>query len=94
LSPAPVDDLRGRLEGFADVLTIEDHYAAGGLGTIVAEIVAESGARCRLVRLGVKEGPDGISGSLPYLLRRHGLSRESIVAAAKAAVEARKRSGS
>jgi transketolase len=94
LNPAPVDDLRGRLEGFDDVVTIEDHYAAGGLGSIVAEVIAESGARCRLLRLGVKEGPDGLSGSLPYLLKRHGLSRESIVAAAEAAVEARKRSDS
>jgi transketolase len=93
LNPAPVDDLRGRLECFGDVVTVEDHYAAGGLGTLVAEIVAENGIPCRLVRLGVKEGPDGLSGSRPYLLRRHGLSRESIVAAATAAVEARKRSG-
>jgi transketolase len=92
LNPAPVDDLRGRLESFDDVVTIEDHYASGGLGSIVAEILAESDIRCRLVRLGVKDGPDGLSGSLPYLLRRHGLSRESIVEAAKAAVEARKRS--
>jgi transketolase len=94
LNPAPVDDLRGRLESFDDVVTVEDHYAAGGLGSIVAEIIADSGIRCRLVRLGVREGPDGLSGSLPYLLRRHGLTRESIVAAAKAAVEARKRSDS
>lgn len=94
LNPAPVDDLRGRLESFADVVTVEDHYAAGGLGTIVAEILSESGIRCRLLRLGVKEGPDGLSGSFPYLLSRHGLSRDAIVAAAKAAVEARKRSDS
>jgi transketolase len=92
LNPAPVDDLRGRLESFDDVVTIEDHYASGGLGSIVAEILAESAIRCRLVRLGVKDGPDGLSGSLTYLLQRHGLSRESIVEAAKAAVEARKRS--
>jgi transketolase len=92
LSPAPVDDLRGRLEAFRDIVTIEDHYASGGLGTLVAEILAESGSRSRLVRLGVKEGPDGLSGSQSYFLRRHGLSREGIVAAAKSAVESRKRS--
>ncbi len=94
LNPAPADDLRGRLESFHDVVTVEDHYAAGGLGSIVAEVIAESGIRCRLVRLGVKEGPDGHAGSPRYLLKRHGLSRESIVAAATAAVEARKRSPS
>ncbi len=85
LNPAPCDDLRGRLESFDHVVTVEDHYAAGGLGSIVAEIVAEGGIRCRLTRLGVKEGPDGRSGSHAYLLDRHGLSREAIVAAVKAA---------
>jgi transketolase len=94
LSPAPADDLRGRIESFEDVVTVEDHYAAGGLGTIVAEIIAGFGASCRLVRLGAKEGTDGVSGSLPYLRRRHGLTRDGIVAAAKAAVESRKRSHS
>ena len=94
LNPAPADDLRGMLEGFEDVVTIEDHYAAGGLGTIVAEILAESGTGGRLVRLGVRKGPDGLSGSLPYLLERHGLSRDSIVAAVTAAVSERKRARS
>jgi transketolase len=94
LSPAPVDDLRGRLEGFDGVVTIEDHYAAGGLGTLVAEIIAESGLPCRLTRLGVKERPDGLSGSPLYLRNRHGLSREAIVAAARRAVDARRRSRS
>jgi transketolase len=94
LNPSPADDLRRRLEGFESVVTVEDHYAAGGLGSIVAEVLADSGIRCRLTRLGVREGPDGRSGSQPYLLKRHGLSRDSIVSAAKAAVEARKRAGS
>jgi transketolase len=91
LNPSPVDDLRGRLESFDEAVTVEDHYAAGGLGTLVAEIIAESGIRCRLVRLGVKGAPDGLSGSPAYLLKRHGLSRDAIVAAATAAVGARKR---
>ncbi len=51
LNPAPRDDLRGRLESFEHVVTVEDHYAAGGLGSIVAEIVADDGIRCRLTRL-------------------------------------------
>jgi transketolase len=91
LSPVPGDDLRGRLESFENVVTVEDHYAAGGLGSIVAEILAESGIRCRLTRLGVRDGRGGRSGSHAYLLRRHGLSRDSIVAAVREAVETGKR---
>ncbi|HEY7817494.1 MAG TPA: transketolase C-terminal domain-containing protein, partial [Vicinamibacteria bacterium] len=86
LSPVPAADLRERLEGFAKVVTIEAHHAAGGLGTIVAEVIAENGLACRLIRLGVREGADGRSGSLRYLLDRHGLSKEAIVAAARNAV--------
>jgi transketolase len=86
LSPVPAADLRERLEGFAKVVTIEAHHAAGGLGTIVAEVIAENGLACRLIRLGVREGADGTSGSLRYLLDRHGLSKEAIVAAARNAV--------
>ncbi len=89
LNPTPADDLRGRLESFENVVTVEDHYACGGLGSMVAEILAENGIPCRLTRVGVKEGPDGRSGTKPYLLKRHGLSRESIVAAARTAVETR-----
>ncbi|MGH9319958.1 MAG: transketolase family protein [Vicinamibacteria bacterium] len=86
LNPAPVEDLLRHLEGFPAAVTIEGHYAAGGLGSIVAEVIAEGGLPCRLIRLGVREGPDGMSGSLPYLLQRHGLSRDAIVAAARKAV--------
>ena len=42
MSPVPTDlaDLVGR---FRTVLTVENHYETGGLGTLVSEIVAERG---------------------------------------------------
>ncbi len=89
LSPPPVDDLREHLERFRMALTIEAHYLEGGLGSIVAEVIAENGISCRLVRLGVKDARGGISGSLGYLMKRHGLSKEAIVAAARMALGAR-----
>lgn len=86
LNPVPLADLRELLSRFSSAVTVEGHYVNGGLGTIAAEVIAENGLPCRLTRLGVKDGPDGVSGSLSYLLRRHGLSREAIVAAARASV--------
>jgi transketolase len=40
----------------ARVLTVEEHSVHGGLGSLVAEIVAEGGLPVRLRRLGVPEG--------------------------------------
>lgn len=88
LSPSPVEDLRELLAPFSTAITVEGHYVTGGLGSIIAEVIAEAGIGCRLVRLGVKSASDGLSGSLQYLLRKHGLSKEAIVAAARMALDA------
>lgn len=83
LSPAPVDDLRHHLERFRCALTIESHYVEGGLGSLVAGVIAENGIDCRLRRLGVDDARGGVSGSQGYLLERHGLSKEALVVAAR-----------
>ncbi|HXJ32674.1 MAG TPA: transketolase C-terminal domain-containing protein [Candidatus Eisenbacteria bacterium] len=77
--PAPADDLRAALADVPLALTVEAHYAAGGVGSLVAEVIAESGLRCRLVRCAVHEQPDGRSGSQAYLHKLHGLSADAIV---------------
>jgi transketolase len=87
LNPAPAADLREHLSRFPAAVTVEGHYATGGLGSIVAEVIAEEALPCRLVRLGVKDAPDGTTGSPAYFLGRHGLTRESIAAAARSVLE-------
>jgi transketolase len=62
------------------LITVEDHYAAGGLGDAVADAVGPRGIRVH--RLAVREVPR--SGPPDDLLRRFGLSASSIVAAVKA----------
>jgi transketolase len=79
LSPAPLGDLARILKSFRSVFTVEAHYVVGGLGSLVSEVIAEYGLGCRLVRLGVKALPDGISGSQAFMDRRHGISREALV---------------
>ena len=53
--------------------------STGGLGSLVAEVIAEHGLGCRLVRCGVRTRPDGVSGSQRYLHDAHGLSRRALV---------------
>ena len=81
LNPPPTD-LTGLLKDFPAVMTIEAHQIAGGLGSLVAEVVAENRVQCKLARLGVSGSVRGVTGSEAYLLRRHGLDRDSITATA------------
>ena len=61
------------------VITVEDHYAQGGLGDAVAEAVWDQGFRVR--RLAVREIPR--SGQPTELLDRFGISSRAIVDAVR-----------
>lgn len=84
LNPSPAEALASTLSGFERVLTVEAHYVSGGLGSLVAEVIAERGLSCTLERCGVRDASDGRSGSQDYYLARHDLSKEAIVARASA----------
>ena len=61
------------------ILTVEDHYAAGGLGDAVSDAVAAAGFAVE--RLAVREIPR--SGRSEELLERHGISASHIVRAVR-----------
>jgi transketolase len=63
------------------IITVEDHYATGGLGDAVATAVAPAGYVVR--RLAVAEVPR--SGQPDELLDRYGISARQIVEAVRAA---------
>jgi transketolase len=67
------------------LITVEDHYAAGGIGDAVASAVAPAGFTVR--RLAVTEIPR--SGGPEQLLDRYGISARHIVAAVLGAVGSR-----
>ena len=82
-SVQPVDAaalIRCARETNGRLITVEDHYAAGGIGDAVAEAVAPEGFTVR--RLAVTEIPR--SGAPAELLDRYGISARHIVAAVKA----------
>jgi transketolase len=63
------------------VITVEDHYPAGGIGDAVSEAIAPAGFAVR--RLAVREIPR--SGQPAELLDRYGISARHIVDAVRAA---------
>ena len=82
VNPPPVDQLRRALGAGPVAMTVEAHYLIGGLGSLVSEIVAEHGLRCRVVRCGVGTMPVGRIGSDAYMSAQYGLSTEGLVESA------------
>jgi transketolase len=79
----PIDDAALRRcagETRGRVITVEDHYAAGGIGDAVSSAVAADGVTVQ--RLAVREIPR--SGMPDELLDRYGISARHIVAAVRA----------
>jgi len=60
------------------VVTTENHTVVGGLGSAVAEALAEAGSATPLRRVGIGD-VFGESGSREYLFTRYGLSTQHIV---------------
>lgn len=61
------------------VLTVENHLVSGGLGSLVAEVMAEHGGCAPLERLGLRGYAHGASRG--YLMREYGIDAAAIVAA-------------
>ena len=83
INPVPEKDIAEALGRHRVALTVETHYVTGGLGSMVAEIAADHGLGTRLVRLGVRTGTDGRSGSAAHMHARFGLDRAGIIKAAR-----------
>lgn len=77
-NPGPADEIAALLEDVPAVATVEAHYRNGGLGSFVAETIAERGLGARLLRCGVSQMPTGEAGSQSYLEAQHGLSPAQI----------------
>lgn len=60
------------------VITMENHTIMGGLGSAVAEVMAENGLGKKLVRIGLKDR-FAHGASRPYLMRSYGLDALALV---------------
>jgi len=67
------------IAGFG-VVVMDNHSVIGGLGSAVAELMAEHGADVPLVRLGLKDGY-AQGASRGYLMRQYGIDARAAVAA-------------
>ena len=89
VSPAPREDLAELLARVPLALTLESHYVTGGIGSLVAEVVAGEGLDCRVLRGGIESMARGRAGGPRYLAERNGLTARHVADTALRALELR-----
>jgi transketolase len=62
------------------IISVEAHNINGGLGSVVAEIMAEQGIVAKLVRLGIEDGGYAAAGDRPYTRKMLSIDSMGIVA--------------
>ncbi len=80
LKPLDVEAVHAAISETGHIVTAEDHNIIGGLGSAVAEVVAERGLACRFTRLGHPDRflPMGVPEDLMHL---GGFDADAILAA-------------
>jgi transketolase len=87
VKPIDVETLRAAAEATGGrIITVEDHWAEGGIGDAVLEALSDGELPARVVRLAVRELPG--SGKPAELLAAAGIDAEHIADAARALVGA------
>jgi len=78
------EELRELLAQYPAVVTVEEGFTTGGLGSLVAETVAQAGLPCTVSIQGVRTFLAAVSGSPAYLQARCGLSADRLASVGNA----------
>lgn len=87
IRPCDTRALFDALANCRSVITVEEHNINGGLGSLVAEVLAERGAPIKLKRLGIGDGEYALAADRQTMRRHHGFDAEGIVRVALQAVD-------
>lgn len=82
IRPCDIEQLRNLLNPYPAVITVEEHNVNGGVGSLVAEVLAEGGCGIPLLRLGIPDGQYAIAGDRASTRARHGIDAASVVKSA------------
>jgi transketolase len=69
------------LQKTGKVITVEEHSLHGGLGSLIAEIIAEEGLRVQFKRLGIPEGQFSKAGPRAEIRKFYHIDQQGIVEA-------------
>ena len=78
LKPLDVETILQITSTHEALFTLEEHNIHGGLGSAIAEVLAENGCRCHFKRFGIPEKLGNYIGNADYLRLKYGLTPEKI----------------
>ena len=78
LKPIDRDKLIELSQRFQHIVTVEEHSIVGGFGSAVCEVIAETGATCRVHRIGMEDVYSTIVGTQQYLRGEYRMDDETI----------------
>ncbi|EMM5414877.1 transketolase family protein [Citrobacter amalonaticus] len=84
IRPCDTKALLAALKGCKAVITVEEHNINGGLGSLVAEVLAEGDTAAVLKRLGIPDGEYAAAADRGWMRQHHGFDAQSIAAQARA----------
>lgn len=87
-NPSADEQLAALIAAAPLVLTVEAHYRTGGLGSLVAELIAERQLGTRLLRAGLDEMPSKATGSQAYMEQAAGLDAATLARTVREAASA------
>ncbi|MXP49472.1 transketolase family protein [Pantoea sp. Eser] len=79
IRPCDTQQLCNLLNHYPAVISVEEHNVNGGVGSLVAEVLAEGGCAIPLLRLGIPDGEYAIAGDRASTRARHGIDASSVV---------------
>ncbi|MGE5238825.1 MAG: transketolase family protein [Chloroflexota bacterium] len=75
IKPLDIETVRAIISRGTPIVTLEEHNILGGLGTAVAEVIAESGKGIRFKRVAIPDAYSHHVGGQNYLREKFGLER-------------------
>lgn len=79
VKPVEIDSIIHICENMDYVFTIEEHQITGGIGSLVAEVIAENRIQTKFVRIGMKDQFTQVVGSPDYLRKEYGIDKDGII---------------
>lgn len=64
---------------YKTIITLEEHFLAGGFGSILAELICDQGLSIKLKRIGVKNIHNYEYGGRDYIQNKMGIGKQNII---------------
>lgn len=79
LKPLDIQTIKKAAKETGGIITIEEHSIIGGLGSAVAEVLAENKLSIPFMRIGIPDTFSQYIGDQEFLKEKHGLSIDNII---------------